>query len=111
MPTFASFPQGSSQGPRDTDSKAHLTLDLRPGGCALVVGSLGFKPAANHIEIQPAGRPLVADELHGKPLDEHSGPIRLMVTEDQQPSKALGNLPTVGLKSALKAMGPRRPVS
>jgi hypothetical protein len=52
-------------------------------------------------EIDPSFHPgevVVADTMDGKPLDPHSGPLKLVVTEDKRPARSVRNLTTVELK-------------
>jgi len=42
----------------------------------------------------------VADTLSGKPLDEHNGPLKLVVTEDMRPARSVRNLVQIEWKSA-----------
>jgi DMSO/TMAO reductase YedYZ molybdopterin-dependent catalytic subunit len=54
-------------------------------------------------EVDPAfhsGEVIVADEMNGKPLDAHSGPFKLIVTEDKRPARSVRNLVSIELKSA-----------
>jgi hypothetical protein len=54
-------------------------------------------------EVDPSFHPgevLVADTLNGKPLDAHSGPFKLVVTEDKRPARSVRNLTTIELKAA-----------
>lgn len=38
--------------------------------------------------------------MNGKRLDEHSGPLQLVVTEDKRPARSVRNLTTIELKAA-----------
>ena len=38
--------------------------------------------------------------MNGKRLDEHSGPLKLVVTEDKRPARSVRNLTTIELKAA-----------
>jgi hypothetical protein len=54
-------------------------------------------------EIDPSFHPgevIVADTMDGKPLDAHSGPFKLVVTEDKRPARSVRNLVQIELKSA-----------
>lgn len=69
----------------------------------LATGSDGYKAVLALAEIEPDFHPgdvLVADTLDGKPLDEKSGPFKLVVTEDKRPARSVRNLVSIELKSA-----------
>jgi hypothetical protein len=54
-------------------------------------------------EVEPsfhAGEVLVADSMGGKALDAHSGPFKLVVTEDKRPARMVRNLESIELRSA-----------
>jgi hypothetical protein len=54
-------------------------------------------------EIDPSFHPgeiIVADAMDRKPLDAHSGPFKLVVTEDKRPARSVRNLVSVELKPA-----------
>jgi hypothetical protein len=78
-------------------------------GIALVsylvaTGSDGYQAVFALAEVDPSFHPgevLVADTMNGKPLDAHSGPLKLVVTEDKRPARSVRNLTTIELK-----MGP-----
>jgi hypothetical protein len=36
--------------------------------------------------------------MNGKPLDAHSGPLKLVVTEDKRPARSVRNLTALELK-------------
>jgi hypothetical protein len=40
----------------------------------------------------------VADTMDGKPLDAHSGPLRLVSTEDTRPARGVRNLVRLEVK-------------
>lgn len=66
-------------------------------------GSDGYKAVLALGEIDPSFHPgevIVADSMNGKPLDAHSGPFKLVVTEDKRPARSVRNLTTIELKSA-----------
>ena len=66
-------------------------------------GSDGYEAVLSLAEIDPAFHPgdvLVADSMNGKPLDEHDGPLKLLVTEDKRPARAVRNLTTIQLTPA-----------
>jgi hypothetical protein len=69
----------------------------------IATGSDGYQATLALGEIDPAFHPgevLVADTMDGKPLDAHSGPLKLVVTEDKRPARSVRNLTTIELKSA-----------
>jgi hypothetical protein len=69
----------------------------------VAVGSDGYKAVLALGEIDPSFHPgeiLVADSMDGKPLDAHSGPFKLVVSEDKRPARCVRNLTTIELKSA-----------
>jgi hypothetical protein len=85
---------------------APLGNDLRGKALAdyiVATGSDGYQAVVALAEIDPAFHPgevLVADNMNGKPLDEHNGPLKLVVTEDKRPARSVRNLTTIELKSA-----------
>lgn len=69
----------------------------------VATGSDGYKAVFSLAEIDPSFHPgdvLVADTMNGKPLDAHSGPFRLVVTEDQRPARGVRNLVSLEVKTA-----------
>jgi len=69
----------------------------------VATGSDGYQATLALGEIDPAFHPgevLVADTMDGKPLDAHSGPLKLVVTEDKRPARSVRNLTAIELKSA-----------
>jgi hypothetical protein len=84
---------------------APLGGDLRGEALAnyvVATGSDGYQAVLALAEIDPSFHPgevLVADAMDGKPLDEHSGPMRLVVTEDKRPARWVRNLVSIELKS------------
>ena len=46
------------------------------------------------------GEALVADSMDGKPLDEKTGPFRLIVTEDKRPARSVRSLLSIEVKTA-----------
>ncbi len=69
----------------------------------VAVGSDGYKAVLALGEIDPSFHPgevLVADSMNGKPLDAHSGPLKLVVTEDKRPARCVRNLTTIELRAA-----------
>ncbi len=66
-------------------------------------GSDGYKAVLALGEVDPGFHPgevLVADTMDGKSLDAHSGPFKLVVTEDKRPARSVRNLVSIELKSA-----------
>jgi hypothetical protein len=73
------------------------------GNYVVARGSDGYEAVFALAEIDPSFHPgeiLVADTMDGKPLDAHSGPLKLVVTEDKRPARSVRNLTTIELKSA-----------
>lgn len=69
----------------------------------VATGSDGYKAVLALGEVDPSFHPgevIVADTMDGKPLDEHSGPLKLVVTEDKRPARGVRNLVSIELKSA-----------
>lgn len=85
---------------------APLGKDLRgPALSCYVVatGSDGYKAVYSLAEVDPSFHPgdvIVADTMDGKPLDAHTGPLRLVATEDKRPARGVRNLVSVELKTA-----------
>jgi hypothetical protein len=68
----------------------------------VATGSDGYKAVLALGEVDPSFHPgevLVADTMNGKPLDAHSGPFKLVVTEDKRPARSVRNLVSIELKS------------
>ena len=66
-------------------------------------GSDGYQTVVALAEIDPDFHPgdvIVADTLDGKALDAHSGPLKLVVTEDKHPARSVRNLVQIELKAA-----------
>jgi hypothetical protein len=66
-------------------------------------GSDGYKAVLALGEVDPSFHPgevLVADTMDGEPLDAHSGPFKLVVTEDKRPARSVRNLVSIELKEA-----------
>jgi hypothetical protein len=84
---------------------APLGKDLRGKALAdyiVATGSDGYKAVLALAEVDPEFHPgevVVADQMDGKPLDEHSGPLKLVVTEDKRPARAVRNLVEIELKT------------
>jgi hypothetical protein len=72
----------------------------------VATGSDGYQAVFALAEVDPSFHPgeiLVADTMNGKRLDEHSGPLKLVVTEDKRPARSVRsvrNLTTIELKAA-----------
>ena len=69
----------------------------------VATGSDGYKSVLALGEIDPSFHPgdvIVADAMDGKPLDAHSGPFKLVVTEDKRPARSVRNLVSIELRSA-----------
>jgi hypothetical protein len=67
----------------------------------VATGSDGYKAVVALGEVDPSFHPgevLVADTMDGKPLDAHSGPFKLVVTEDKRPARSVRNLVLIELK-------------
>lgn len=72
------------------------------GNYVVAHGSDGYEAVFALAEIDPNFHPgeiLVADTMDGKPLDAHSGPLKLVVTEDKRPARSVRNLTTIELKT------------
>jgi len=85
---------------------APLGSDLRGKALAdyvVATGSDGYRTVLALGEIDPAFHPgevIVAEVMNGKPLDDHSGPMKLVVTEDKRPARSVRNLVKLELKAA-----------
>jgi hypothetical protein len=85
---------------------APLGSELRGEAIAdyvVATGSDGYKAVFALAEVDPSFHPgdvIVADAMDGKPLDAHSGPFRLVVTEDKRPARCVRNLVSIELKTA-----------
>ena len=69
----------------------------------VAAGSDGYKAVLALGEVDPSFHPgevLVADTMDGKPLDAHSGPFKLVVTEDKRPARSVRNLVSIEWKEA-----------
>jgi len=83
---------------------APLGSELRGQALAnyvVATGSDGYQALLALAEVDPSFHPgevLVADAMNGKRLDEHSGPLKLVVTEDKRPARSVRNLTTIELK-------------
>jgi hypothetical protein len=66
-------------------------------------GSDGYTTVLSIAEVDPEFHPgevLVADAMDGKPLDAHSGPLKLVVSEDKHPARSVRNLISIEVKPA-----------
>lgn len=66
-------------------------------------GSDGYKAVLALAEIEPGfhpGQVIVADKMGGQPLPGSQGPLKLVVSEDERPARAVHNLVAVDLKQA-----------
>jgi hypothetical protein len=85
---------------------AALGSNLRGAALAryiVATGTDGYKAVLALAEVDPSFHPgevIVADAMDGKPLDEHNGPFKLVVTEDKRPARAVRNLVSIELRSA-----------
>jgi hypothetical protein len=69
----------------------------------VATGADGYQVVLALGEVDPAFHPgevVVADAMNGKPLDAHSGPFKLVVTEDKRPARSVRNLVSLELKAA-----------
>ena len=69
----------------------------------VATGADGYQAILALAEIDPSFHPgevLVADTMNGKPLDAHSGPLKLVVTEDKRPARSVRNLTSIELRFA-----------
>jgi hypothetical protein len=84
---------------------APLGSDLRGKALAdyvVATGSDGYRTVLALAEIDPAFHPgevIVSDEMNGKPLDDHNGPMKLVVTEDRHPARWVRNLVKIEVKT------------
>jgi len=85
---------------------APLGSELRGKALAnyvLATGSDGYRAVLALAEIDPSFHPgeiVVADTMDGKALDAHSGPFKLVVSEDKRPARSVRNLVSIELKEA-----------
>jgi hypothetical protein len=69
----------------------------------VATGADGYKAVYSLAELDPSFHPgdvIVADTMDGKALDPHSGPFRMVSTEDKRPARGVRNLVSVELKAA-----------
>src|SRR5208282_44232 len=85
---------------------APLGKDLRGAAFSaylVATGSDAYVAVIALAEADPtfhSGEVIVADTMNGQPLDEKSGPFKLVVTEDKRPARWVRNLVSIELKSA-----------
>jgi hypothetical protein len=85
---------------------APLGSDLRGKALAnyvVATGTDGYKAVLALGEVDPSFHPgevIIADTMDGKPLDAHSGPFTLVVTEDKRPARSVRNLISIELRAA-----------
>jgi len=85
---------------------APLGSELHGGALAsyiVATGSDGYQAVLALGEVDPGFHPgevLVADAMDGKPLDAHSGPLKLVVSEDKRPARSVRNLTMIEIKAA-----------
>lgn len=85
---------------------APLGKNLHSSALAFYVvatGSDNYKSVLSLGEIDPSFHPgevVVADTMNSQPLDAHSGPLKLVVTEDKRPARSVRNLVSIELRSA-----------
>lgn len=85
---------------------APLGKELRGEALALYVVAKaldGYAAVLSLAEIDPefhSGEVIVADAMNDKPLDPHSGPLKLVVTEDKRPARCVRNLNEIDVASA-----------
>ncbi|MGB7280657.1 MAG: carboxypeptidase regulatory-like domain-containing protein [Candidatus Acidiferrum sp.] len=92
----------------DLLTKMDAPLGNKLRGAALsdylvATGSDGYVAVIALAEADPSfhsGEVIVADTMDGQPLDAHSGPFKLVVTEDKRPARWVRDLVTLELKSA-----------
>ncbi len=68
----------------------------------IATGADGYHAVLSLAEVDPSFHPgevIVALTMNDKPLDEHSGPLKLVVTEDKRPARSVRNLTTIELKT------------
>jgi hypothetical protein len=69
----------------------------------VATGADGYKAVLALAEVDPEFHPgtvIVADTLAGKPLDEKTGPYKLVVSEDKRPARSVHSLVKIEVKSA-----------
>jgi len=69
----------------------------------VATGSDGYQSVLALGEVDPSFHPgevIVADTMNGKALDEHSGPLKLVVTEDKRPARSVRNLVKLEVREA-----------
>ena len=91
----------------DLLSKMDAPLGNKLRGAALsaylvATGSDGYVAVVALAEADPSfhsGEVIVADTMNGQPIDDKSGPFKLVVTEDKLPARWVRNLVSLELKS------------
>lgn len=69
----------------------------------VATGSDGYKAVLALAEVEPDFHPgdvLIADTMDGRPLDAHTGPFRLVVSDDKRPARSVRSLVSIELRSA-----------
>ena len=69
----------------------------------IATGADGYKAVLSLAEVDTSFHPgevLIADSMDGKPLDEKTGPFRLVVTEDKRPARCVHSLVSIELRAA-----------
>jgi hypothetical protein len=69
----------------------------------VATGADGYKAVLALAEVDPEFHPgtvIVADTLAGKPLDEKTGPYKLVVSEDKRPARSVHSLVKIEVKAA-----------
>ena len=69
----------------------------------VATGADGYVAVVALAEADPSFHPgevIIADSVNGQPLDAHSGPFKLVVSEDKRPARWVRNLVSIELKSA-----------
>jgi hypothetical protein len=70
--------------------------------CLVATGSDGYQAVLALAEVDPSFHPgevIVADAMNGKALDEHNGPLKLVLTEDKRPARSVRNLVSIEVKT------------
>ena len=70
--------------------------------CVRASATDGYAVVFSIAEIDPEfhpGETIVADQMNGQPLDEKSGPFKLVASEDKRPARWVRNLTTLALKT------------
>jgi hypothetical protein len=83
--------------PTDPPHGAHLARVVR------VTARDGYRVAFSMAELDPTlgnARVFVVDACDGKPLDEHDGPLRLLVPGDARPARGIRQLQSIVVADA-----------